>query len=186
MITQLDFITGSAKKCAEIARILVDIEVQQVLIDLPEIQEIDPRIIIRAKLAEALKHQPHGNFIIEDTSFYLEATPGLPGPLVKWFLETIGPKGIAHMALVHGDTKAVAKAIIGYCDAAKEIYFFEGEVTGTVVIPRLENGFGWDLIFVPEDHTETFAEMSEEKKNTMSHRGKAAEKLAEFLHNEKI
>lgn len=181
MKRKLNFITGSSKKCAEIAKILIDIEIEQVVIDLPEIQEVDPHVIIRAKLKEALKHRPQGNFIIEDTSFYLEATPGLPGPLVKWFLETIGPKGIAHMALVHSDTRAVAKAIIGYCDSEKEIHFFEGQVEGTVVMPRLENGFGWDLIFVPEGHTETFAEMTEEQKNTMSHRGRAAEKLYSFL-----
>ena len=44
-----------------------------------------------------------------------------------------------------------------------------------------KTGFGYDPVFIPEGHKRTFAEMSGEEKDCLSHRGKALEKLAEFL-----
>jgi XTP/dITP diphosphohydrolase len=49
--------------------------------------------------------------------------------------------------------------------------------------PRGSKGFGYDPIFIPEGHNKTFAEMSGDEKNKLSHRGKALEKLAENLHS---
>jgi XTP/dITP diphosphohydrolase len=55
---------------------------------------------------------------------------------------------------------------------------FEGKVFGTVVWPpRGTRGFGYDPIFVPEGYSETFGEMHPAKKNAMSHRMRAFEKL---------
>jgi XTP/dITP diphosphohydrolase len=55
---------------------------------------------------------------------------------------------------------------------------FEGNVFGTVVWPpRGMRGFGYDPIFVPEGYSETFGEMHPAKKNAMSHRMRAFEKL---------
>jgi len=48
--------------------------------------------------------------------------------------------------------------------------------------PRGPRGFGYDPVFVPEGHKKTFSEMSGDEKDRLSHRGKALEKLAEFLH----
>lgn len=81
------FITGNKNKFEEVRAILPDAE--QLDIDLPEIQEIDAHGIIRAKLHAAFAHE-EGEFIVEDLSFYLECLNGLPGPLIKWFLKTIG------------------------------------------------------------------------------------------------
>lgn len=59
---------------------------------------------------------------------------------------------------------------------------FEGEVQGTIIAAaRGEKGFGYDPIFVPQGHNRTFAEMSLEEKNSMSHRGRAMKKLVQFL-----
>lgn len=59
---------------------------------------------------------------------------------------------------------------------------FEGKVDGTIINEkRGTNGFGYDPIFVPENETRTFAEMSSEEKNAMSHRGRALEKMINFL-----
>ena len=57
----------------------------------------------------------------------------------------------------------------------------DGEVLLTA--PRGTNGFGYDPIFVPDGCAETFAEMSDEAKNAISHRGRAVAKLAAFLKN---
>ena len=63
-------------------------------IDLTEIQSVDPKEIIEHKLNEAKKHMK-GNLVVEDTSLYFEALNGLPGPLIKWFLKTVGNEGLA-------------------------------------------------------------------------------------------
>jgi len=49
--------------------------------------------------------------------------------------------------------------------------------------PRGKKGFGYDPVFLPESYDRTFAEMTAEEKDGLSHRGKALEKLAEFLHS---
>jgi XTP/dITP diphosphohydrolase len=63
-----------------------------------------------------------------------------------------------------------------------EEYIFEGIVEGTIsAIPRGEGGFGYDPVFIPEGESRTFAQMSLEEKNNMSHRGKAIAALKKFL-----
>ena len=65
-------------------------------------------------------------------------------------------------------------------------YLFEGVVRGAIAAEQHgEGGFGYDPLFFPEGGDRTFAEMSGEEKNTISHRGRAVRKLAEFLQ-EKI
>ncbi|MBN8521777.1 MAG: RdgB/HAM1 family non-canonical purine NTP pyrophosphatase [Alphaproteobacteria bacterium] len=62
---------------------------------------------------------------------------------------------------------------------------FEGVCEGTLVWPpRGAGGFGYDPMFVPDGHKITFSEMTEEKKNTLSHRAKAVEQLTAFLAND--
>lgn len=64
-------------------------------------------------------------------------------------------------------------------------YVFEGEVKGTLIKEkRGSNGFGYDPIFVPNGHQETFAEISAEAKNALSHRADAIRKFVEFLDSE--
>ncbi len=141
-MSPLYFLTGNKGKFAEVKNILSHVEVLDM--DLPEIQEIDAHKIIRAKLAEAQKHH-HGEFIVEDTSLYFEAMHGLPGPLIKWFIETVGNEGLYKIAQAFSNFNAEAKTIIGYSNPDKEITFFEGSIQGTIVVPRGE-GFGWDPI----------------------------------------
>ena len=60
--------------------------------------------------------------------------------------------------------------------------YFEGIVNG--IITTLEagsEGFGYDPIFLPEDHDKTFAEMPLDIKNKISHRGRATQKLVDYL-----
>jgi len=174
----LYFITGSEQKLAEARVALPDIE--QLEIDLPEIQEIDPHKIIAAKLFEARKH--HGNaYIVDDTSLTLDGMNGLPGPLIKWFLETIGPEGLYKLGQTFG-SGVTARCTIGYTDENGTVTFFEGITRGTIVEPKVKARFGWDGIFLPEGHDKTYAEMSIEEKGAISHRGKALKKLAEFLN----
>jgi len=172
------FITGNKNKFREVKSILP--VVQQLDIDLPEIQEINSKEIIRKKLLEALNHT-QGEFIVEDTSLYLDCLKGLPGPLIKWFLKTIGNNGLFEIVEKLGNDRAEAKTIIGYTKNHEEIYFFEGTIKGRIVKPRGESTFGWDPIFLPDGYKKTFAEMSRKEKNKISMRRDALNQLSKFL-----
>ena len=60
---------------------------------------------------------------------------------------------------------------------------FEGQCSGHILEQaRGSGGFGYDALFVPEKHTQTFAEMSAEEKNRISHRARALDALVDFLN----
>ena len=66
----------------------------------------------------------------------------------------------------------------------KTFHFFEGIVKGKIASePFGRSGFGYDPIFIPEGFDQTFAELSVEIKNTISHRAKAVNKMNQFLQN---
>lgn len=80
--------------------------------------------------------------------------------------------------------KAQFKTIIALC-LNDETHIFEGIVQGTITEKIIgENGFGYDPVFQPIGSEKTFAEISQEEKNKISHRGKAFEKLLHFLNNQ--
>ena len=63
-----------------------------------------------------------------------------------------------------------------------EEFLFEGSIEGRIATMRSgSEGFGYDPIFIPEGYEISFAEMSAEEKNRISHRAKATEKLISFL-----
>jgi non-canonical purine NTP pyrophosphatase (RdgB/HAM1 family) len=179
---KLYFITGNKNKLLEVKAILPFVE--QLELDLEEIQETDAHKIIKAKMQEAFKQHKTGEaFIIEDTSLYLDCLNGLPGPLIKWFMQKLGVEGIFEMVKKLGNNKAEAKTIIGYSKNEKEIEFFEGSIKGTIVKPSGPTTFGWDPIFKPDGHDKTFQEMAKEEKNYLSMRRIAVEKLRTHLEN---
>ena len=58
----------------------------------------------------------------------------------------------------------------------------KGEVRGKIADSvRGDNGFGWDTIFIPDSHEQTYAEMSFSDKNAMSHRRHALESLKKIF-----
>ncbi len=64
-----------------------------------------------------------------------------------------------------------------------EEHFFEGIVEGTILTEKHgSEGFGYDPIFQPNGYSKSFAELSMDEKNAISHRGKAVEKLLQFLN----
>ena len=61
-------------------------------------------------------------------------------------------------------------------------YLFDGIINGVITAEKKgESGFGYDPIFMPDGYTQTFAELGDDIKNTISHRALAVHKLAEFL-----
>lgn len=174
----LYFITSSKSKFAEIKAIIPGVE--HLEIDLPEIQELNPKKIIEYKLKHGLNHK-QGEFIVDDVSFEMEALSGFPGPLVKWFEKAISNARFYEIAQKLGSNKAKVKGTIGYMSSKGEMQFFEGVVSGVIVEPRQDNGFGWDPIFMPDGFDKTYSQMTIEEKNRISHRGIAARKLKEYL-----
>lgn len=162
------------------------IQVQGLALELPEIQDVDIQKIVEHKLHSALAHCP-GPLLVDDTALYLECmaspdgTDGLPGPLIKWFLHTMGNVNLAQLAQNMGNTRARVCTVLGYADKAGNCHLFEGSVVGQVVDPQGTTGFGWDHIFLPDGHHETFARMGFERKNQISQRSLAVQELCEFL-----
>ena len=179
------FITGNENKLEEARAILgPDIEIEAQDIDLPEIQSLDPEEVIKAKLIEARRHIS-GPFFVEDTSLFFDAWNGLPGPLIKWFLKSVGNQGLWDMlqqgVSTHG---AEARSVIGYVDQQDQMHFFTGRLGGQIVSPSGSTQFGWDPIFLPFTMpvgTKTFADMTPEEKNAISMRRKALEGLRTHL-----
>ena len=79
--------------------------------------------------------------------------------------------------------KACFRCVVSLIIKGKE-YRFEGRVDGEILNQREgTSGFGYDPIFRPEGFDLSFAEMTSVDKNRVSHRGRAVEKLVEYLRN---
>ena len=78
--------------------------------------------------------------------------------------------------------KANFRCVIIYYDGVNK-HIFEGICNGHIITSkRGENGFGYDPLFIPDGYSLTFAELDAETKNKISHRGKALEKMKEYLN----
>lgn len=81
------------------------------------------------------------------------------------------------------DRRARFRTVIALLLDGQE-YRFEGIVEGHIIDREIgHEGFGYDPLFVPDGFDKTFAEMTADEKNAVSHRGQAVRKLADFLHN---
>lgn len=80
------------------------------------------------------------------------------------------------------DRSAQFRTVIAFIDQSGEEHLFEGVCRGEIITEkRGEKGFGYDPVFVPEGYHKTFAEISSEEKNRISHRGLAIQKFIEYL-----
>ena len=117
------------------------------------------------------------------TGLAVHAWNGRPGALVAWFLDTVGLQGILDMAAGITDRRATATAALGYADATG-VRVFQGTVEGTLATePRGTSGFGYDPVFIPDGDSghRTWAEMTSEEKNKVSHRRRAVEAMRNDL-----
>lgn len=88
---------------------------------------------------------------------------------------------LLHNLEAESNRKANFRTVIALILDGEE-FLFEGRVDGTITTtPSGNGGFGYDPLFVPEGYDITFADMSAEEKNAISHRGRAVAKLVEFL-----
>lgn len=152
-------------------------------INLPEIQSLDFTEVIKEKLEEARKHYKGEGMIVEDTGYICEALGNLPGPFSKFFLQDLGTERIYTILKTLGNTKATQVTHLGYMNERDEIKFFTAQVQGVFVSPRGEGGFGFDPLFIPDGHTQTCAEMSDEMRFTIKPRVVCAKMLLEHIKN---
>ncbi|KAI1468490.1 Ham1-like protein [Daldinia caldariorum] len=176
----LNFITGNANKLSEVRAILepAGIVVRNQPLDLPEVQgtlEDVTREKCRAAAAAV-----RGPVLVEDTCLCFDALHGLPGPYIKWFMQSIGHSGLNNLLAAYDDKSADAVATFGFSQGpGHEVFLFQGRTKGKIVPPRGPTTFGWDPIF--EYDGQTYAEMDKAAKNKISHRFKALEKLRAWI-----
>lgn len=182
---KISFVTSSENKREELAQTLgTDYEVIRIQADLPEIQSLDAREIIKEKLKAAKSLFPSQLIIVEDTSFEVDSMGGLPGPFIKFFEQQVDDQGIYEMARGRQPDGALtgrAKVIIGLLHG-DEIEYFEGSIDGTIVEQSGE-GWGFDRIFVPTGHQERMGALGLEVKTKISHRALAVHALKKYLDN---
>lgn len=170
----ITFVTGNPNKLREAGHIL-GIELDSADLEIKEIQDVSVSSVVadKARKAYEILKKP---VIVEDTGLYFPELGGFPGALVKWMVKKMGKE---KMSGLFGGYDVIAETCIGFYDG-KEMRIFSGQLDGKIAdTPRGESNFGWDPIFIPNGYEKTFAEMSLDEKNKISHRGKAFRKMKE-------
>jgi len=186
--TPLVFVTGNKKKLEEVQQILaagekeLPFEVTSMKVDLPELQGEDATEIAIAKCKVAAE-KVNGPVMCEDTCLCYNALGGLPGPYIKWYLQKVGLLGLYKKLAGYEDKSAYAQCIFALCAGPGcEVHIFDGRTQGRIVLPCGPEDFGWDPVFQPDEGPGfTFAEMTKDAKNAISHRGRALESLRKWL-----
>lgn len=182
------FITGNNHKFNEIKKLF---EKEELVYNLKqkttatiEIQATSIKEVALFKL-KSIKNLFTNSYFVEDAGFFVDVPlKGFPGVYSKFVLNTIGNEGILKLTNEYRNTSAHFEAVIAlYYQPLNKIILFEGTVDGKVSENiRGKGGFGFDPIFIPKEiPTSTFAELTTDEKNSISHRGKVWKKMFEFL-----
>lgn len=194
------FATGNQGKLAEAKRILgandiqvispqeYDLEHQADLTNL-EIAETGQTLDANAQLkAQAFAHQAELDTFADDTGLMITALSDFPGVKSdRWTEGTPDQKNRALLVKMNDITNRQAKFVTVICfysfNQARP-YFFRGEVQGSISQEiRGIHGFGYDSVFIPQNYSQTFAELGDKVKDKISHRQRALVKLRDFLRS---
>lgn len=187
---QLVFATNNAHKLREVKRI---IDNRYTIISLKELGFTDdipePYETLEENALEKVRviHRIYGgNCFAEDTGLEIDALNGEPGVYTARYAGA-ARSAAANMQKVlknlqaSDNRSARFRTVIALILEGKE-YLFEGIAEGNITHTiKGIGGFGYDPVFQPIGYNKTFAELDEGIKNTISHRAKATEKLANFL-----
>jgi XTP/dITP diphosphohydrolase len=190
---RLNLATKNPDKVEEIRIILDDLQVGLVsLLDFPEMPDIiedgntlEANALKKAREAFQWAQIPS---IADDTGLEVDALDGAPGVLSSRFSgedATYRENCEKLLDVMQGipdeDRNARFRCVVAYADSSEE-FTVEGICEGMILDSfRGENGFGYDPLFYLLDKGKTFAELSAEEKNVISHRGIAFRKMAEKL-----
>ncbi|MBD5200308.1 MAG: non-canonical purine NTP diphosphatase [Bacteroidales bacterium] len=190
---QIVFATNNKHKLQEIREIVGDKLTISSLLDIgctEDIPEKEPTLEGNA-LAKARYVKEHYGYdcFADDTGLEVEALNGQPGVRSARYAPGEGHDSQANMKLLLENMKdkqnrsARFRTVIALIVDGKE-QLVEGIVNGYITEqPSGSEGFGYDPVFVPEGFEKTFAMMTSEEKNNISHRGRATRKLLDILKN---
>ncbi|BDD03029.1 RdgB/HAM1 family non-canonical purine NTP pyrophosphatase [Aureibacter tunicatorum] len=191
-MTELCFATNNANKLREIQQMLGDEFILKGLKDIGCLEELaeDQDTLEGNSLqkAEFVAKKYGVACFADDTGLEVEALDNAPG---VYSARYAGPQrdNQANISLVlenlkgKNSRKAQFRTVISLVEAGK-VHQFTGIAKGVIADDLSgEEGFGYDPVFIPEGENRTFAQMSAQEKNAISHRGKAFRKLIEHLKN---
>jgi XTP/dITP diphosphohydrolase len=184
------FATNNKHKLQEVKHIIGDtfkiisLNELQCFDDIPETENtLEGNALLKARY---IHERFHCNCFADDTGLEIEALDGKPGVFsARYAGEQCSFEDNINKILLEleGKTnrKALFRTVIALIINDKE-YLFEGNIKGEIIENKKGiSGFGYDPVFIPEGYSETFAEMGNDLKNTISHRALATQKLTEFL-----
>ena len=153
--------------------------------DIPETADtLEGNAVIKARWVK--EHYGYDCFA-DDTGLEVEALDGAPGVFSARYAGGEGHDSLANMKLLLSNMRekenrnARFRTVIALIEGDDE-KLFEGIVRGVITRePAGTSGFGYDPVFRPEGYDLTFAEMSADEKNRISHRGRAVAKLIDYF-----
>ena len=195
MIKELVFASRNKGKIAEVTEMLapLGITVKSALeLDLPDVEETGQTFAENSLLkSQALAKATGLPCIADDSGLCVDALNGAPGVYsARYAPERDFNKGMAKLLaeMAQSDNKsrnAHFSCVISLSWPNGNYELFEGRVDGYIAQSRMDGsqGFGYDPLFVPLGHNRSFAQMSHEEKNQMSHRGRAMQKFKAYIQN---
>ncbi len=187
---KLVFATNNLNKLAEVKKMLPkNIELLS-LKDINCFDDIEETAITldgNAKIkANHVTNKFNFNCFADDTGLEVESLNGAPGVYsARYAGEPSNSENNMQKLLtaLNGKENRTAQFRTSIClNLNGKQFLFNGVCKGTILTKKHgEKGFGYDPIFQPQEFKQSFAEMSSEEKNTISHRGLAIKKLVEFL-----
>jgi XTP/dITP diphosphohydrolase len=184
-LKKINLLTGNTGKLKEIKRWLEPLGIEVTLLDKEFIEtQVGSleEVIFQGMEIIKEKEDIQEPFIKDDSGLFIDDLNGFPGVYSSYFQGTVGNDGILKLMEGRKNRTARFKTVIGLMIPGKGVSMFSGECVGTISDEiRGKQGFGYDPIFIPEGEDRTFAEMSLEDKNKISHRIRAIKGLIEFL-----
>jgi len=176
------FLTGNPHKLEEVRLVLRPYRVEVLQLDEEKLEvQSDTLAEIARTAVEALTPRQYA-FFTEDAGLFINALKGFPGPYSSYVYKTIGIKGVLKLMEGIKDRGAYFESAVALYTPKHGVRVFVERVYGRISEePRGTGGFGFDPIFIPEGFNQTFAEMTIEEKNRISHRAKAVKSMAEWL-----
>lgn len=193
-LEEIVFASHNEGKIKEIKKLLAPygIKVKSALdMNLPDVEEtgktFEENSLLKSRTIAKLVNMP---CLADDSGLCVDALNGAPGVYsARYAPNRDFDKGmeklLAEMEKSPNKSRnAHFSCVISLAWPDGQYKVFAGQVDGKIALHKMgAGGFGYDPLFVPEGFTCSFAQMSQEEKNKISHRGLAVEKLKDFLNN---
>jgi len=166
----LHYVTTNPGKLGEAREYLGEETITDYDYDYTEIQS-DSLETIAAKGAREAYREVGEPVVVDDSGLFINVFDGFPGPYSSYVEDKLGIERVWDLAQTVDDRAASFRCVMAYCDG-------EPFAASPDPVDRGTGGFGYDPIF--EHDGSTFAELSSEEKNALSHRGRALAKFADW------